>query len=158
MQWIEIVKTAGSIASAFLGVVAVLTMLLKPVRQKVVDAVSRAARTSETSSEVAELRELVERQNTELYEAVTAIREENKVQTEKLNSLQIAIDNEREASKASLGNTIKHIYFKYKDDRKLPVREVEALCLLHNAYKLENGNSFVDSLFDEMMNEWEHVG
>lgn len=93
----------------------------------------------------------------ETNENIAQIRAENAAQTKKLDDLQQAMDREREASKASLGNAIKQIYYQYYEVKKLPLHEVEALYLAHAAYKGEGGNSFVDGIFDEMINEWIHV-
>jgi len=157
MNWLDLIKTAGSVASAFMGVIAALTLLLKPVRKKIVEGISRAARTTETSNEVAELRDVVEKQNAELHSAIMAICEENKRQSETLNDLTEAVALSNRASRAALGNTIKHIYYKYLPSRRLPVHEIEALHMIHTTYKEEGGNSFVDAIFNEMMNEWEHT-
>lgn len=157
MQWIEIVKTAGSIASAFLGVVAVLTMLLKPVRQGLIEMVNKAAKTKETESEVAQLRALIETQNAEIKESIEQIKLDNQNQAQKLDDVAEAVALSNRASRAALGNTIKHIYYKYLPSRSLPIHEIEALHMIHKTYKEEGGNSFVDAIFDEMMTEWEHT-
>jgi len=89
--------------------------------------------------------------------AMMAICEENKRQSETLNDLTEAVALSNRASRAALGNTIKHIYYKYLPSRRLPVHEIEALHMIHTTYKEEGGNSFVDAIFNEMMNEWEHT-
>lgn len=168
-QVIEAIKAVGSVASCILGCVSVVALIAKPIRKKVVDFIARTSKQSQFETALAEATATMAKMSADMKDSVDALRDEmntkfdtiqqeNQAQTVRLGELQVAMDNEREASKASLGNTIKHIYFKYQDERKLPVREVEALCLLHKAYKLENGNSFVDALFEEMMDEWKHVG
>jgi len=157
MQWIEIIKTVGSIASAFLGVVAVLTMLLKPVRQGLIEMVNKAAKTKETESEVAQLRSLIETQNAEIKESIEQIKADNQLQSQVLNDLTESVALSNRASRAALGNTIKHIYYKYLPAKCLPIHEIEALDMIHKTYKEEGGNSFVDAIFDEMMTEWEHT-
>jgi len=47
----------------------------------------------------------------ETNENIAQIRAENAAQTKKLDDLQQAMDRECEASKASLGNAIKQIYY-----------------------------------------------
>ena len=74
-----------------------------------------------------------------------------------MNSLQSDVKIANLSNKAVLGNSIKHIYYKYLPEKKLPLHEVESLYLLHDAYKQEHGNSFVDGIFNEMINEWEHT-
>ena len=157
MSTIELIKTVGSIASAFLGVVAVLSMLLKPVRKKLVDFVTKAAKTDETDSEVAQLRALIETQNAELKASIEQIKTDNQNHAQKLDDLTEAVALSNRASRAALGNTIKHIYYQYLPSKCLPIHEIEALHMIHKTYKEEGGNSFVDAIFDEMMTEWEHT-
>ena len=149
MQTVGLITTLGSIASAFLGVIAVLGMLLKPVRKRFVEFVTKAAKTDETDSEVAQLRSLIEKQNEELKTSIEQIKTDNQ------NQEAVALSNR--ASRAALGNTIKHIYYKYLPSKRLPIHEIESLHMIHRTYKEEGGNSFVDAIFDEMMNEWEHT-
>jgi len=157
MQTVELITTLGSIASAFLGVVAVLGMLLKPVRKRFVEFVTKAAKTDETDSEVAQLRSLIEKQNEELKTSIEQIKTDNQNQAQKLDDLTEAVALSNRASRAALGNTIKHIYYKYLPSKRLPIHEIESLHMIHRTYKEEGGNSFVDAIFDEMMNEWEHT-
>jgi len=157
MSTIELIKTVGSIASAFLGVVAVLGMLLKPVRQSFVNFIAKAAKTNETDSEVSQLRELIESQNAELKASIEQIKLNDGHQAKKLDDLTEAVALSNRASRAALGNTIKHIYYKYLPSKRLPIHEIESLHMIHRTYKEEGGNSFVDAIFDEMMNEWEHT-
>lgn len=157
MSTIELIKIIGSIASAFLGVAAVLGMLLKPVRKGFVDFVTKAAKTNETDSEVAQLRALIEAQNAELKASIDQIKTDNQNHAQKLDDLTEAVALSNRASRAALGNTIKHIYYKYLPSKCLPIHEIEALHMIHKTYKEEGGNSFVDAIFDEMMTEWEHT-
>ena len=157
MSTIEFIKTVGSIASTFLGVAAVLGMLLKPVREKFVEFIAKAAKTNETDSEVAQLRALIEAQNAELKASIEQIKTDNQNHAQKLDDLTEAVALSNRASRAALGNTIKHIYYKYLPSKCLPIHEIEALHMIHKTYKEEGGNSFVDAIFDEMMTEWEHT-
>lgn len=157
MTLLEYIKLAGSVASAFMGVVAALAILLKPIRKAVVTAISKAAKTNETTSDVSELRDLMEKQNVDLHNAIAAIQDENRRQSEVLRGLTESVALNNRATRAALGNTIKHIYYKYLPTKTLPIHEIEALYMIHTAYKEEGGNSFVDGIFNEMMNEWEHT-
>lgn len=50
-------------------------------------------------------------------------------------------------------NTLTHIYFKYKDDKKIPHYEKENMLHLSARYK---GNSYVHTIIDEMKT-WEEI-
>lgn len=50
-------------------------------------------------------------------------------------------------------NTLTHIYFKYKDQKKIPHYEKENVLHLFARY---NGNSYVHTIVDEMKN-WEEI-
>jgi len=52
-----------------------------------------------------------------------------------------------------LRNTLTHIYFKYKDEKKIPHYEKENVLHLFARYK---GNSYVEAIVEEMKT-WEEI-
>ena len=56
----------------------------------------------------------------------------------------------REGTKCSLRNDILAIYNQYKEERKMPLYDFEAISLSYSLYKKLKGNSFVDSIWAEI--------
>jgi hypothetical protein len=49
------------------------------------------------------------------------------------------------------------IYYQYKDDKRIRQFELENFIYLYKAYKALRGNSFIDKIYKEVMNEWETI-
>lgn len=56
----------------------------------------------------------------------------------------------REGTKCSLRNDILGIYNQYKEKKEIPLYDFEALSLSYGLYKKYKGNSFVDSIYQEI--------
>lgn len=56
----------------------------------------------------------------------------------------------REGTKCSLRNDILQIYNQYKDKKEIPLNDFEAISLSYTLYKKYKGNSFVDSIWQEV--------
>ena len=57
---------------------------------------------------------------------------------------------------AIIRNTITHIYFKYKDEKKIPHYEKENVLYLYARYEALKGNSYVKNIIDEIK-MWEEI-
>ena len=56
----------------------------------------------------------------------------------------------REGTKCSLRNDILQIYNQYRDKKEIPMYDFEAISLSYSLYKKYKGNSFVDSIYNEI--------
>lgn len=56
-----------------------------------------------------------------------------------------------------LRHEITLIYEKYRKSRQLPTRIKQNLCSLYEQYQDLGGNSYVSSIVEEMIEEWEEV-
>ena len=56
----------------------------------------------------------------------------------------------REGTKCSLRNDILQIYNQYREIKKIPLYDFEAISLSYGLYKKYKGNSFVDSIWQEI--------
>jgi iron-sulfur cluster repair protein YtfE (RIC family) len=61
-----------------------------------------------------------------------------------------------ETNIAMLRNTITHIYFKYKDVKKIHHYEKENLVSLYERYEQLHGNHYVKMIVEEM-EDWEEI-
>lgn len=56
----------------------------------------------------------------------------------------------REGTKCSLRNDILQIYNQYRGTKEIPLNDFEAISLSYSLYKKYKGNSFVDSIWQEI--------
>lgn len=56
----------------------------------------------------------------------------------------------REGTKCSLRNDILQIYNQYKNTKQIPLNDFQAISMSYELYKKYKGNSFVDSIWQEV--------
>lgn len=56
-----------------------------------------------------------------------------------------------------LRHEITLIYEKYRKEKKIPVRVKQSLCSLYEQYSELGGNSYVQSIMEEMVDDWEEI-
>lgn len=71
--------------------------------------------------------------------------------------LTVAIINLINGVKCQLRSDMLRIYYQYKDDKRIRQFELENFIYLYKAYKSLHGNSFIDKINKEVMNEWETI-
>lgn len=88
------------------------------------------------------------------------IREEataaNKEMKDEIDFLKKKINDKDKTDLAILRNTLTHIYFKYKDVKKIPHYEKENVMYLFEQYSSLGGNSYVKQIVDEIK-DWEEI-
>lgn len=62
----------------------------------------------------------------------------------------------REGTKCSLRNDILQIYNQYKNIKEIPLNDFEAISLSYGLYKKYKGNSFVESIWNEIQT-WKKI-
>lgn len=130
---LEIIKTFGSAAGWIMSIIALITLILKPLRTKVIGFVVNHSNATVTSNEIAEIRRIVEEQGQEQREFMTVY---------------------KDFAKSQLRNNIKNIYYKHRRDKKLPEYEFKVLVDSYDVYERLHGNTFIEKLYSIMMN-WE---
>lgn len=68
----------------------------------------------------------------------------------------VAIFNLINGMRCQLRSDMLHIYYQYKDEKKIRQYEMENFVYLYKAYKALWGNSFIDKIYREVMN-WEVI-
>jgi hypothetical protein len=71
--------------------------------------------------------------------------------------LTVAIINLINGVKCQLRSEMLRIYYQHKDEKKIRQYELENFIYLYKAYKALHGNSFIDKIYKEVMNEWETI-
>lgn len=135
---IEGAKNVSAVVGCITGAGALCVAVVKPLRKRFAQFIRRVANAKEHEDNI----ELVN----ERLDALTS----------SLETISDKLDRVCKGTKASMGDSIKHIYFTYYKEKKIPYREKEAMIMLHDAYKALNGNHGVDEMFDEAMT-WEVI-
>ena len=134
---IEILKLLGGVAGALTTIIAFLALISKKPKQWFRKTIREEA--DNANQEIKQqIRELSNNTNLKLTEI------EKKVKTAEENDV------------AVIRNTITHIYFKYKDTKKIPHYEKENLLALFERYESLNGNHYIKNIMKEM-ETWEEI-
>lgn len=132
----DLIKDVGAVISAIVVITGFITMLIKPIRKRLISWITHINKTDDTKEELRNLGTLIEKQ-VALHESLS---EDNELQ--------------KEAIKCLLRNEIVSIYYKNCDKCELTVHQFENLTSLYEAYVALGGNSFVKKLYDEICNCW----
>lgn len=93
----------------------------------------------------------------EIANTLTVLKTVEIILTLCLIPLTVAIINLINGVKCQLRSDMLHIYYQYKDVKKIRQYELENFIYLYKAYKALHGNSFIDKIYKEVMNEWETI-
>lgn len=134
---IEILKLLGGVAGALTTIIAFLALVSKKPKQWFRKTIREEA--DNANQEIKQqIRELSNNTNFKLTEI------EKKMKTVEENDI------------AVIRNTITHIYFKYKDVKKIPHYEKENVSALYERYESLNGNHYIKNIMKEM-ETWEEI-
>lgn len=92
----------------------------------------------------------------ELNTTITVIKSVEIILSLIIIPLTIAIFNLINGTKCQLRSDMLHIYYQYKDEKKIRQYELENFVYLYKAYKALRGNSFIDKIYKEVMT-WEVI-
>lgn len=145
---LSIIKDVGSVVGVVLSCITLLTLAVKPLRTSVVRFVERISGSNETDRRLNEMTQSIQDMREALNHHITSSSAFHETIMEDIAAL-------KEADAAELGNTIKHIYNKYKDAKALPEREYEVLLKLYHSYHdVLLGNGVVERMYTEIVQEW----
>ena len=133
----EIIKLLGGVAGALTAIIAFVALVSKKPKQWFRDTIREEAHNAnkEVKQQIKELSERADIRLGEIEDRIKAT-EENDI--------------------AVLRNTITHIYFKYKDTKKIPHYEKENLLGLYERYEQLHGNQYIKSIMKEM-EAWDEI-
>lgn len=119
----------GSISA----IIALVVLVVKPLRSKFVDWITKTSNRDELNAKIDNLTELVEKQV-----------EQNEQQ-------RIELDKQSEALMCSLRTSILSTYYAYYNKESIPLFEKECFAKSCETYFSMNGNSFVHTCYEEIM-------
>ena len=129
----EHINTIASYCGSISAIIALIVLVVKPVRNKFVDWITKTSNRDELNSKIDNLTELVEKQ--------VAQNEQQRIE----------LDKQSEALMCSLRTNILSTYYEYYNKENIPLFEKECFTKSCETYFSMNGNSFVHSCYDEIM-------
>ena len=129
----EHINTIASYCGSISAIIALVVLVVKPIRNKFVDWITQTSNRDELNSKIDNLTELVEKQ--------VAQNEQQKLELEK----------QSDALMCSLRTNILSTYYAYYNKENIPLFEKECFAKSCETYFSMNGNSFVHSCYDEIM-------
>ena len=133
----EILKLLGGAAGALTTIIAFIALVSKKPRQWFRETIREEANNA----------------NLEIKQQIRKLSEDT---NNKLNAIEKKVKTAEENDVAVIRNTITHIYFKYKDTKKIPHYEKENLLALFERYESLNGNHYIKNIMKEM-EAWEEI-
>ena len=140
MEPITLITTIGSVCGAIATIIALLTLICKPLRAKFAKWVNKTANTQEFNDKFADVNGKLD----QLTELVTKTIEQNE-------KLQAEIDKQSNALQATLRNSILNLYYKCKERGSITMFEKQNLIQLYENYTALNGNSFVKDCVSQLL-------
>lgn len=129
----ELITLIASISGSVITIITLATTLIKPVRKKFIDMISKCSDKDEITKKLDNVTNLLE----------NTVNENEKQRQE----IQILLESQQ----ASLRNEILMIYFNSIHKDEISSWERENVLHLYDAYKKLNGNSFVEKCVEEIL-------
>ena len=149
----EILVQISGVCGSIITIITLATLLFRPARKCVVGIIKGKKETEQEEMEtkerlnrIEELMQTLADNQESLSKVLSVQNSEQKAESEKL----------RLSQQCMIRSSITHMYYKYKEAQCLPVHEKENLVALKTSYDQLDGNSYVHSIYEEMM-EWDTV-
>ena len=139
----ETVKNVAAVIGCAMTCISFLTLICKPIRKALADFVVQKSGKSETQQQLADVQEQLKTLQQLMQEHVSADA-----------TKQQRMDDDRSAVLCLLRNAITRIYYAYLPVREIPAYEYKNMILLHEAYSKEGGNTYVNTIVDDMRHDW----
>lgn len=140
----EIIKNLGAVAGSITSIIAFITFLIKPVRNKLICYIKKELGYNETNESIKKLNNEVK----VLYDKIrsTDVKLEGYIQLQKKRN-----DLNDEAQLYNLRQHINEVYIRYMQLGKIPVEVRENLVKGYNVYKKLGGNSYIERVVEELL-------
>ena len=130
---LDTVKDAGGYVSALVTIIGFVVMIVKPLRDKLVDWIRKI-----TSKDVMEKK----------LDGLTALVEKSITQNEEMKE---HLNIQNEALKANIRNSILVIYYTQVQKGYMTTLDLSNLTELYDSYKALGGNSFVKKCVEQLL-------
>lgn len=146
----ETFKLIITICSGIITLITLSTLLLKPLRDRLIEHITTKYEQAKKDDEQNELIEDVKKMVQDLSE-----RFKNQLSEQEKNNERYEknVNDMQECLKSILRNSITHLYYRYiPEDVNLPEYERQNLIFLYTTYsEILKGNSYVEHCYNELM-------
>lgn len=129
----DYINTIAAYCGSISAIIALIVLIVKPIRAKFVDWITKTSNRDELNAKIDNLTELVEKQV-----------EQNEQQ-------KLELEKQSEALMCSLRTSILSTYYQYHTSDAIPILEKECFAKSCETYFAMGGNSFVHGCYDEIM-------
>lgn len=148
MEVIDIVKIVGASFGYILSAIALITMIYKRITGRMGGFIKKETKYDETTHRLSELEKSIKKNQDKDEEFKNEIRAS-------LREIGTSLKLCKEANVELLGSQIEDLYYRRKEVRTLSANEAKKLEHIWNMYHNRmSGNSYAQSMYNEMMNEW----
>lgn len=155
---VETIKNIGSIAGTVISCVTLVTLIVKPIRNKVIEFIKKHSGSSESDEKVKELRESIDKLNSNMTILADGINEYMEKDAQAKKDIITRLDTLEEGNCVMIGNHIRDIYIRYKESKHIPEKEFEAMSRLYKIYTEEyHGNGIIKRIYNEVTSDEWHI-
>lgn len=134
----DILNTVGDIASTIISVGAVITLLSTPIRKRLKEWIVDTSKSDDLKNALKDVKTNVDA----ILKELEHIKEE--------------LNKQKNANQCSLRTDITELYYDNIQNKSLKQYEKQMLIKAYEAYKDEDGNTYVDSIYKEM-SDWQVI-
>ena len=138
----EIIKNIGAIVGMALSCLTLITLLCKPLRNKISGWIRQVSQAEEYWDAIERNQMAIDEIRAGMQQ-IMATEESKQVLFSKFQASQLSI----------LRDDITRLYFKYLEDKQVPFYARKDMVQLYETYTDMGGNSYVKTIYDEFM-EW----
>ena len=130
-----IITNIGAVIGVVLSCITLITLLCKPLRNKIAGWIRKTSHMEETRAAVDEVRAMMQQ--------LMAAGESKQAMLRLFKESQLSL----------LSDSITDLYFKYLPKKEVPTYERKDMVKLFESYRKLGGNSYVQTIYEEFM-EW----
>ena len=130
-----IITNIGAVIGVVLSCITLITLLCKPLRNKIAGWIRKTSHMEETRAAVDEVRAMMQQ--------LMATEESKQAMLQLFKESQLSL----------LRDSITDLYFKYLPKKEVPTYERKDMVKLFESYRKLGGNSYVQTIYEEFM-DW----
>lgn len=138
---LELIKLLGGALGSILTVSAVITLFVKPIREKFAKWINKTANTQEFENKFTDINNKIDNLTTLVEKSI-----------EQNETLQDEMNKQSKALQASLRNSILNLYYKCTERGSITMFEKQNLTMLYDNYTNLKGNSFISDCVSTLKN------
>ena len=153
---IEVIKNIAAVVGCVLSCISLLTIIIKPMRKKIINWIAEVADKPETVNAINELRNQMGAIQLQIEQNAEERRQQITNLKNQIDSIMQFDRKNHEALKDMIRERIVSVYYANLEHKTLHFEEWETVSELNGSYEELGGNSFVKGLVKQMSG-WEII-